>query len=516
MKRQLFLIIISLVLARINGQVPVSQITGIIEIDMPQDSSSIYIGAKVLDSSFLNYYRNKSNVVIGFQALDSIKASISSVIIGSQAGKEALQSESSVILGDQALFKGGNVTSSVIIGKSTATESDLINEAILIGRSAGAHSESIRNSVYIGNNAGYRTIETQDNTGVGNKSLYRGLGSGNVALGNSTGENTDASNSIFIGSNVGESSQGLSNIYIGSLSGTRSSGTSNINIGQYSGINASGDYNVYIGNRAGQEVTGNSNIILGRVHNISPINLTGKFLVNNTSGQPYIDGDRDGDTTTIFTNNFIVKSPLFDNSTERFQVIGNSSTTGQHTAGSIKLVSEGSDDGFILTDNSEPSSDLFLKSNDKVIIDLDVNDDENSSFSVRNSVGATIFNLLENGNLSVDGTLVHTSDINRKHDINAVHSNDILDKVQTLDIATWKYKGTTETHIGPMAQDFYAAFGLGVGETTIATVDADGVALAAIKALAEKNISLENQFRDQHRILQSVLKELEIIKIKLK
>ena len=41
-------------------------------------------------------------------------------------------------------------------------------------------------------------------------------------------------------------------------------------------------------------------------------------------------------------------------------------------------------------------------------------------------------------------------------------------------------------HIGPVAQDFHAAFGLGTHETAIATVDADGVALAAIQGLNEK------------------------------
>ena len=37
--------------------------------------------------------------------------------------------------------------------------------------------------------------------------------------------------------------------------------------------------------------------------------------------------------------------------------------------------------------------------------------------------------------------------------------------------------------MGPMAQDFYAAFGLGLGDKTIDTIDPDGVALAAIQGL---------------------------------
>ena len=39
--------------------------------------------------------------------------------------------------------------------------------------------------------------------------------------------------------------------------------------------------------------------------------------------------------------------------------------------------------------------------------------------------------------------------------------------------------------MGPMAQDFYAAFGLGADDRHIVTVDADGVALAAIQGLRD-------------------------------
>ena len=41
-------------------------------------------------------------------------------------------------------------------------------------------------------------------------------------------------------------------------------------------------------------------------------------------------------------------------------------------------------------------------------------------------------------------------------------------------------------HLGPVAQDFQAAFGLGTDDKSIGTVDADGVALAAIQALNRK------------------------------
>jgi hypothetical protein len=45
-------------------------------------------------------------------------------------------------------------------------------------------------------------------------------------------------------------------------------------------------------------------------------------------------------------------------------------------------------------------------------------------------------------------------------------------------------------HIGPVAQDFAAAFGVGENNTSINMADADGVLLAAVQALYEQNQEL--------------------------
>jgi len=54
-------------------------------------------------------------------------------------------------------------------------------------------------------------------------------------------------------------------------------------------------------------------------------------------------------------------------------------------------------------------------------------------------------------------------------------------------LTTWNYKSQAASvrHIGPMAQDFHAAFCVGESELGITTIDADGVALAAIQGLHE-------------------------------
>lgn len=95
------------------------------------------------------------------------------------------------------------------------------------------------------------------------------------------------------------------------------------------------------------------------------------------------------------------------------------------------------------------------------------------------------------------GTSYHFSD---------VRSREVLDKVAALTITRWNFKDDAGTpHIGPMAQDFYAAFGVGTDDKHIATVDTDGVALAAIQGMNQK---LEEQ-RAENAELRRRLEKLE-------
>ena len=109
------------------------------------------------------------------------------------------------------------------------------------------------------------------------------------------------------------------------------------------------------------------------------------------------------------------------------------------------------------------------------------------------------------------GTWGSWSDRNAKTNCASVNARAVLDKVTALSIATWNYKTQDPSirHIGPMAQDFYAAFGVGDSDKTITTVDADGVALAAIQGLNQK-LTDELQRRDvENAKLKERLKKLE-------
>ncbi len=92
------------------------------------------------------------------------------------------------------------------------------------------------------------------------------------------------------------------------------------------------------------------------------------------------------------------------------------------------------------------------------------------------------------GNILATGTITPNSDRNAKTDLAPTDCAAILQRVVALPIQHWRFKSEAPgvQHVGPMAQDFHAAFGLGAHETAITTVDADGVALAAIQGLNHK------------------------------
>ena len=86
------------------------------------------------------------------------------------------------------------------------------------------------------------------------------------------------------------------------------------------------------------------------------------------------------------------------------------------------------------------------------------------------------------------------SDRNIKKNIVPVDTAAILQKVSKLPISTWTYKTEADglRHLGPMAQDFRASFGLGDDEHYYYPVDAHGVALASIQAL-NKLVQLQQE-----------------------
>ena len=95
------------------------------------------------------------------------------------------------------------------------------------------------------------------------------------------------------------------------------------------------------------------------------------------------------------------------------------------------------------------------------------------------------------------------SDRNAKANFGTVDPADMLARVRSLPITTWNYRSEAPSvrHIGPMAQDFTAAFGVGRDDRTIHPMDGQGVALAAIQGLADQIAVLQ---AEQQRLMAQV------------
>lgn len=124
-----------------------------------------------------------------------------------------------------------------------------------------------------------------------------------------------------------------------------------------------------------------------------------------------------------------------------------------------------------------------LSSNDSV------RDTANNQFVVRGCGGIKMFtsmNLSSGVEVAAGGSSWSSvSDVARKEHFADVDPLEVLDRLSAMPIYTWNYKTQDATirHMGPTAQDFRAAFGLGENDTTINTIDADGAALAAVQGL---------------------------------
>ena len=119
------------------------------------------------------------------------------------------------------------------------------------------------------------------------------------------------------------------------------------------------------------------------------------------------------------------------------------------------------------------------------------------------------FDYRSSGNLTIAGTLTENSDRNAKRDIVAVDGARVLEQVAALPVATWTYREDEDgaRHLGPMAQDFHAAFGLGADDTHVSPRDVAGVALAAVKELQ----AVVQQKDEEIAALEARLAALEVL-----
>jgi hypothetical protein len=160
----------------------------------------------------------------------------------------------------------------------------------------------------------------------------------------------------------------------------------------------------------------------------------------------------------------------------------------------------------------------------------DINSSANNQFIVRATGGIYLISTTTNftptivpnafistttgAYLSTGGEWTNGSDRNAKANFVPVDGRDILSRLMGMPMQTWNYKAEDPSicHIGPMAQDFYAAFKVGKNDGTIGTVDADGVALAAIQGLYQ----LSQEQKAENAALRKEVGELKAENVTLR
>jgi hypothetical protein len=182
---------------------------------------------------------------------------------------------------------------------------------------------------------------------------------------------------------------------------------------------------------------------------------------------------------------------------------------GNHASGSFSVVPGGtrnvasSDFTFAAGNQSyvfESHPGVFIFSDS---LDIGFSSQAANEFAVRSTGGVRFVTAVDQHGSPLSGVYLaagsgswaQLSDHASKENLRPVESQEILQGLAALPVSTWNYRAQSENtrHIGPMAQDFYAAFGLGENDGTISAVDADGIALAAIQGLLHQNERQQEQ-----------------------
>lgn len=102
------------------------------------------------------------------------------------------------------------------------------------------------------------------------------------------------------------------------------------------------------------------------------------------------------------------------------------------------------------------------------------------------------------------------SDRNLKENFSPADGREVLERLTAVPIETWNYKSDDPLvrHMGPMAQDFARAFGLGEDDKRIHTIDSAGVALAAIQALYAMMLDKDREIEALKRRVEELRGEL--------
>jgi hypothetical protein len=490
--------------------------------------------------AMLNSYSGWNNTAVGSGALagDRIFGFFGSnnIAVGSGAGGSYQETESDNIdignagvLGESGVIRiGTNQTQTYIAGVINGNGSGLTN--ITMSQLTFGNGDF---NAYVGP-AGNSSINALQNTAIGFTALTNiTSGQGNVADGSGAlsldtgGSYNTASGFSTLGLNV---NGGYNTATGAGALEFNQSGSENTAIGGFAiQNNHTGSYNIALGYQAGDNVLGSSNIDIGSQGLATDTNI---IRIGTGQTQTYIAG------TNLFAQPVGIVSTTPQGLLE---IQGGADNTGSNDQKDIALAYRTG--GYRHWIRSRHNAAVTGNPTDNAI-DFYVNNSAVANGSTAPGTGSILCMSLNGGKVGIgtpeptnllqvgsstspaycNGTTwVNGSDRNSKEGFTPIDPGAVLEKVSALSITEWKYKVEADgfRHIGPVAQDFYAAFGLNGGDDKhISTVDEGGVALAAIQglnqklnqkdaeiaALKQQNEAMEQKLDALEKLVQSALK----------
>ena len=340
-----------------------------------------------------------------------------------------------------------------------------------VGRNALFSNTAGSGNTAVGRNALQTNTTGSENTAVGINALFSNTaGQNNIAIGrNALLSNNIGSNNTAVGpSALRDNTAGQLNTAVGRIAlSFNTTGSGNTAMGEGAlGTNTTGVNNTAVGRNALQNTTGSRNTAMGL-----------NALSGNTTGSNNAAMGRDA---------LISNTTGFENTASGFEALSSNTTGNRNTAiGRAADVSMGN-----LTNATAIGFGAIVNASNKVRIG-------NSAVTViQGEVGFTM-----------------SSDRNQKENFKPVDGEEVLEKIREIPVQSWNYIGHDPKefrHYGPVAQDFFAAFGhdnIGtVGtSTTINSGDMQGILMIAVQVLEK----LAAEQREDIKRLKARLEELE-------
>ena len=384
------------------------------------------------------------------------------------------------------------------------------------GASAGYSNITGADNAFFGGYAGYKNTSGYSNSFFGRAAgSANTTGSQNAFFGRFAGmANTWGSFNAFFGSGAGSSNTtGSENAFAGREAGKKNStGGGNAFFGAYAGRhNITGGSNAFFGTKAGySNSVEDENTLIGTGADLDPGDHPVLAPVTNATAlgfRAYVSranslvlGSIAGLNGAEANVNVGIGTPAPSaalhvaraDGTALVEVEEASRTTASRVL--FRLTNNGGPAFRLLNSSTGREWSFAMDSEDNFILsgigtggELKIS---RTGEVIMGPGGSEVFDLQPTGDLVLAGGLTaggfyYASDRNRKTDIRPIDGTEVLQTVVQLPVATWRFKTDDERirHAGPMAQDFYSAFGLGSDNKTISASDISGVALAAIQGL---------------------------------